>query len=238
MKDVFRIYEFNHFEGLLKPISPYAAVCHTRDNVLQWGAKNGVITLDLNSFEIPETPPRIKLNNLKIEGKPVDYRRIHDKEYSMTLPFAATLQDKIAEDESIDLFENYPSSIKLPYALNHVGFEFSAIDWNAPHAIRYSHKLDGFNETWSTPSSETNAQFMNLLPGKYTFQVKAIGMAQIWSEPFSYQFRVKPPWWLTWWAISIYVIGLTSLILAVYRIQLRRKLAVGEAQEPSGNVST
>ena len=230
LSDGFRIYDFDYLEGIQRSFFPYEAICLTRESVLQWGVNRGIVTLDLNTFKLPETPPHVTLSNLEIQGQSVDYRRIHNDEYAATLPFGKILQGKMPENDTIDLFENYPSYIKLPYALNHVGFEFSAIDWNAPHAIRYSYMLEGFNENWSTPSRETNAQFTNLLPGDYTFRVKAFGMAQVWSEPFSYHFSVRPPWWLTWWALSGYIIAISALILSIYRIQLRRRLAVGEAK--------
>jgi sensor histidine kinase YesM len=36
--------------------------------------------------------------------------------------------------------------------------------------------------------------YRNLPYGNYTFKVKAIGMAQVWSEPFEYTFTITPPW--------------------------------------------
>jgi len=71
--------------------------------------------------------------------------------------------------------------------------------------------MEGLNNHWSNPTSEAKADYRSLPYGTYTFHVRAIGRAQKWSEPFEYNFSIRPPWWHTWLARSAY--GITALLI-------------------------
>lgn len=46
-----------------------------------------------------------------------------------------------------------------------------------------------------------------------------------WGEPLQITFRIRPPWWLTWWAKALYALitlGATGALVALY---LKRKKA-------------
>ncbi|KKM64122.1 hypothetical protein LCGC14_1504580, partial [marine sediment metagenome] len=64
----------------------------------------------------------------------------------------------------------------------------------------------------------------------YTFNVRAIGAAQKWSEPFEYTFKINPPWWFTWRAYTLYTLSALLLIFFIFRwrtaklIQRQKKL--------------
>ncbi|RKX84399.1 MAG: hybrid sensor histidine kinase/response regulator [Spirochaetes bacterium] len=77
--------------------------------------------------------------------------------------------------------------------------------------------MEGLNDNWSLPNSEANAEYRNLPSGTYTFKVRAIGEAQIWSEPSEYTFTMLPPWWHTWWARSGYGILALLFIISIVR---------------------
>jgi signal transduction histidine kinase/DNA-binding response OmpR family regulator len=112
-------------------------------------------------------------------------------------------------------FYNYPVGLELAHNLNHVTFDFSAIDWTAPQSIRYQYLLEGLDDQWSSLSTMNQADYRNIPPGKYIFRVKALSRANVWSETFEYPFTVRSPWWFRWWAIVFYALVL-SLILRYY----------------------
>jgi signal transduction histidine kinase/DNA-binding response OmpR family regulator len=70
--------------------------------------------------------------------------------------------------------------------------------------------------------------YRNLPHGTFTLKVKAIGAAQVWSEPFEYTFTIRPPWWFTWWAYTLYGILITGLLYALYRFLLNQQLQLAE----------
>ncbi|MCB0535795.1 MAG: HAMP domain-containing histidine kinase, partial [Saprospiraceae bacterium] len=64
----------------------------------------------------------------------------------------------------------------------------------------------------------------------HTFEVRAMGQSQKWSEPFAYTFRILPPWWKTWWAYTGYFFLVAGLIYSLYRYQLKRQLHKQETE--------
>ena len=105
----------------------------------------------------------------------------------------------------------------LAYDHNHLTFHYSAVDWLAPHKLKYSYRLKGLNDNWNVPTDETKADYRNLPYGSFTFEVMAIGESQRWSEPFSYSFTISPPWWHTWWARIAYVLIAIVLVSGVVK---------------------
>ena len=122
--------------------------------------------------------------------------------------------------DGVSDFFNYPLNLELPHYRDHLTFIFSAIDWEAPHKIRYQYKLDGLDRDWSKLGTETKAEYRNLPPGTFSFRVKAIGAADRWSESFVYNFIVLPPWWSTWWAYTVYLVLAFVTVLLIVRLNI------------------
>ncbi|MBK6985528.1 MAG: SpoIIE family protein phosphatase [Bacteroidetes bacterium] len=146
----------------------------------------------------------------------MDYRNIE-----------AEIKDSLITNENEELkkvkfrgvvdFYNYPIDLELPYYLNHLTFNFSAIDWYAPHKIKYQYQLEGLDKEWNTLTADNKADYRNIPFGSYTFKVKAIGSANKWSKIFEYYFVIQPPIWRTWWAYTMYgILAITLVIVIVW----------------------
>lgn len=170
-----------------------------------WGCGKGLEMLDLNKFNTSQNPPAVHLRQLDINEQFIDYRNITD-----------SLGNEI-EFNGVQKFENYPLHLELPYDKNHLTFHFAAIDWSAPHKIKYSYRMLGLNDNWSAATHEAKAEYRNLPYGTYTFQVSAIGESGEWSEPFEYTFTIHPPWWHTTWFRVCYVSCFVLLLYLLYR---------------------
>jgi signal transduction histidine kinase/ligand-binding sensor domain-containing protein len=175
------------------------------NNRIWWGSSKSLTMLDMNGFTMPVEPPEIQLNDIEINGQFADYNHLQDST-GLEMKFSGVAK-----------FYNCPLNLELPYKNNHLTFHFSAIDWSAPHKIKYSFRMEGLHDNWSLPSVETMADYRKLPPGFYTFKVRAIGRAQKWSESFEYSFIVNPPWWNTWWARVAYGIAGLLIILGFVR---------------------
>ncbi len=171
------------------------------ENRIWWGNGKGLTMLDLAKHQTSDQPPAVRLKQLEINETFIDFRQI-----------SADAEQAIKFDH-IPPFTNYPSGLELPYDKNHLNFQFIAIDWSAPHKIKYSYLLEGLNEKWSHPVSEGKADYRNIPPGSYTLKVRAIGESNEWSAPLEYHFTIHPPWWHTWWARSLYAI--TGIIIVL-----------------------
>jgi serine phosphatase RsbU (regulator of sigma subunit) len=185
-------------------------------NRIWWGSGKALTTLNLNEFKLNEKEPEIELENIYLQENFVDYRSIK-----------AEIKDSLITNENEELknikftgvadFHNYPKDLELPYYLNHLTFNFSAIDWSAPHKIKYQYKLEGLDPDWSSLTSDNKADYRNIPYGKYIFKVKAISSANKWSKTFEYEFTIHPPWWHTTWFRVCYVSCFVLLLYLLFR---------------------
>ncbi len=107
---------------------------------------------------------------------------------------------------------------------------FTAIYWKAPHRIKYSYQLEGFDKNWTKPTTEAKAIYQSLPFGNYTFKVKAVVDHQQWSVPFSYTFNIQRPWWRSWWAYLLYSLLFVSIVGAIFKQSEKRKAEKTEFQ--------
>lgn len=112
---------------------------------------------------------------------------------------------------------------ELPYDQNHLTFDFNAINFSNPDAVKYQWKLEGFDENWSPVSKEQSILYSNLGSGKYTFLVKACNEDGVWnSEPVRISFSIMAPVWLRWWFIALELLVFSGLVIGVFRWRVNR----------------
>lgn len=174
-------------------------------NRLWWGCTKSLNMLDLDRFTTTQDPPSVHLNDIYINEQFIDHHNL-----------VQTDSTGFSSSGAVP-FYNYPQDLILDHNKDHLTFHFAAIDRNAPHKIKFSHKLVGLNDKWSKVSAESKAEYRNIPHGTYTFKVRAIGESGEWSDPFEYEFTVDPPWWHTWWARALYVIALSLVIWSFVR---------------------
>lgn len=126
-------------------------------------------------------------------------------------------------------------TIKLEHHENTLTFEFAALHYAAPEKNKFKYQLVGFDNDWQESKDLSFAHYTNLPSGHYTFKVRASNNDGIWNEvPAEFNFRIKPPFWYTWWAYSLYILLLASLIFAVISflsLQEKEKAAVKVQKE-------
>ncbi|MCP5107904.1 MAG: response regulator, partial [bacterium] len=96
-----------------------------------------------------------------------------------------------------------PSVPVIDYKDRNVRFEFAAPFFEAESATQYRYLLEGYDDRWSGWSAETRKDYTNLDFGMYTFRVRARNVYLHESNESVYLFKVLPPWYKTWWALSI-----------------------------------
>jgi signal transduction histidine kinase/DNA-binding response OmpR family regulator len=99
---------------------------------------------------------------------------------------------------------------------------YSATFYQNPERTLYKNKLHGFDETWSSWSSETKKDYTNLPHGDYTFEVVAKNVYGVESSTANFQFSIETPWFYSYWAFVIYAFGFITLIWAIVKMNMRR----------------
>jgi serine phosphatase RsbU (regulator of sigma subunit) len=187
------------------------------------GGVKALSVIDLNVFHLPDRAPRLALRSIEIDQEHMDFLKI--KETS-----AADMNGRSnMQFSGVADFSNYPLDLELPFGMNNLTFHFSAIDWSAPHKVSYQYRLKGFDQKWSKVSDENEAVYRRLGPGNYTFEVRAIGAADIWSETVSYSFVVHPPIYQTTFAYFNY--GLLTLLMIYGIVRWRTRRIIKERDE-------
>lgn len=129
------------------------------------------------------------------------------KNYAVSYP--ALIQRITTSSDT--LFENKST---LPYQQNQLTFEYSAPFYEVPEKTTFSYKLIGFDKNWSNWSTEYKKEYTNLPEGTYTFQVKAKNVYGRESKVATYSFTILPPWYRTWWAYTLYILGAIGLLVS------------------------
>jgi signal transduction histidine kinase/sugar lactone lactonase YvrE len=124
-----------------------------------------------------------------------------------------------------DLGEIEVPLLELRASQNSVQVDFSAIDYRDPSQLRYQLRLEGAEESWSSPTSNSLVRYANLAPGRYRFQVRAINSAgQVSPKPATFAFTILPPLWQRWWSLSLMALTVAAVASAVYRYRVGRLL--------------
>ncbi len=114
--------------------------------------------------------------------------------------------------DRISKWYGVPENLNLSYKNNNLTFQFIGITMKSPKKVKYQYKLEGIDHQWSAISNRSEASYVNLTHGSYVFKVKAMNESGQWSNEAHYAFTIRPPWWKTWWAYSIYIIILIGSI--------------------------
>ena len=121
-----------------------------------------------------------------------------------------------------------PNELILSHDQNFVSIEFSALDFSIPRENKYSYILQGFQDTWiSTGGSNRTATYTNLPSGKFTFLVKGTNEDGVWNEtPASITIIINPPFWNTWWFITLVLLSVVFFIYYFGTIRVKTQLEI------------
>ncbi|MFA7288588.1 MAG: two-component regulator propeller domain-containing protein [Melioribacteraceae bacterium] len=114
-------------------------------------------------------------------------------------------------------------TITLKHNENMFTFEYAALDYVAPVKNSYFYKMENFDDRWINAGKNRTATYTNLNPGEYIFKVKATNNDGLLSnEGTSLTIIILPPFWKTWWFLTIALLVIISIIYFIlwYRIKL------------------
>ncbi|MDR7132007.1 signal transduction histidine kinase/ligand-binding sensor domain-containing protein/DNA-binding response OmpR family regulator [Algoriphagus sp. 4150] len=99
-----------------------------------------------------------------------------------------------------------------------IALQFTTGDLLYADKVRYSYRLEGFSQEWIT-IQENKVMFSSLAPGSYKLYVKASNSDGVWNDvPTVLSITVTPPFYLSSWAIALYIVFAISLIsYVIYR---------------------
>ncbi|WP_298554152.1 two-component regulator propeller domain-containing protein [uncultured Algibacter sp.] len=125
---------------------------------------------------------------------------------------------------------NYNNSVELKYRNRNFSIKFAIPSYANERLNTYEYKLEGFDDTWNTTTSNSRTvQYTNLYPDDYILRVKASNNNGYWSDVSTYNISISSPFWLTYQFFILVLVLLSVFIYFLrkqikYRIQLKQEL--------------
>jgi signal transduction histidine kinase/CheY-like chemotaxis protein/ligand-binding sensor domain-containing protein len=127
---------------------------------------------------------------------------------------------------------NAYGAITLPYEKNNILIEFAALDFASPSTNRFRHRLKGIDPNWVYDGNQHSANYAALPPGHYIFEVQGATADGPWSDTsVTFQITIRPPWYRSWMAWIVYILGFFAGIMAIFRYRVLQHQANINQQE-------
>ncbi len=173
---------------------------------LYFGSMHGVYEFSGNPEFFENEAPKVILTDILLFNKPI----ISEKPSYLT------------------------DTLKLKYNENFLTFMFSADDYKSPEHNSYAYKMDGIDKEWIFSGNRNNVTYSSILPGSYTFRIKAANSDDIWTEKEkTIKITIKSPPWLSWYAYLFYIMISAGAVYFIVMIKSEQalKLKIIELEE-------
>ncbi|GAB2522475.1 hypothetical protein GCM10027085_10860 [Spirosoma aerophilum] len=204
----FQMRVFTQADGLLDNEFIFATSAKLPDGRLAFGSRTGMIWFDPASIreQTSQTPvvlSALRINNVLMEANTP----------------ASPLLNPI----------NSQAELTLDHTQNFLTFEFAGLDYARPDQIQYRHRLLGVDHDWINTGTQNTANYTQLRPNDYIFEVTALNPNGQWSRQVKrLAISVKPPFWSTWWAYACYALVFGGVVTGFIRLRISR---IRERQE-------
>lgn len=171
------------------------------DGKIYMGGKSGLNVIDPNNISVNVAEPDSLITKIEVV----------DRDYAKTLI-----------ETPLDLDRETKS--KFEHDENSFTFHFISSNLSFSEKNRYRYRLDGQDAEFTEVSARKRfAEYTNLPPGGYTFEVFASNNSGVWDTHGDlYRFVIGKPWWTTWWA---YLLFLSALMAAIWAFSAWRLAA-------------
>jgi signal transduction histidine kinase/ligand-binding sensor domain-containing protein/DNA-binding response OmpR family regulator len=189
------IKNFNVHDGLQGLEFQSKSIAKTFDGRIIVGGING-----FNIFY----PNDIALNSGKVKPIITDI-----KLFNKRVNAGDTVNGRVLFDKAVSNLKE----IELKYNEGYISFSFVALNYQNPERVKYAYKMSGLDKEYVNVDNNRVANYANLAPGLYTFEVIASIDGQ-WKNAGKTNIVVKvlPPFWKTWWAYIFYFILFVTLL--------------------------
>jgi streptogramin lyase len=110
--------------------------------------------------------------------------------------------------------------------------EYTGLSLVNSERIRFRYRLSGLDHDWVNVGGRRTAYYSHIPPGNYTFSVTAAGSDGVWTNDVaSIAIRVVPPFWRTWWFLTIALAGFAGASGVAYHHRVAALEEARDAQE-------
>lgn len=211
-RNEYKIRSYNYEEGFIGMGCNLGAIEELSNGEIIVGTTDRLTKFHGDKEPQSGAPFTMQLTNLLVFNEEIPWVQLNSLKDSL-FQLKNGLLLKNIKISGISRWNNIPIDLELPHKLNYITFKFIAVTQNEIAKVRYEYMLDGLDKTWNNASTVTEIPYVNLSPGRYSFKVRATSSEGKRSEEVTYNFRIKPPWWQTYW---FYVLLFSLFILFFY----------------------
>lgn len=193
-----KVYNFNQNDGL--PFSEYmiGSGARTKTGKVFFGTQNGITFFDSN-----QGLPKFNIPNVIVS----DFLVVDKRNPS-------------SQDSSIVLAND---KIELEYFQNTFNVMYNVLDYALSGKVFFSYKMEGLSDSWYDVKGEKQLTFRDLRPGSYTLKIRAGHRNQTeMTKITELKIEINPPFWLSWWAKTVYLLFFVFLGFYIIRFYKRK----------------
>lgn len=144
---------------------------------------------------------------------------------SQDIPVVITQATINNQPFNADTVISYKKGMRLRYSQNSMSFSFAALDFLSNARLNYSYRLVGYEGNWIDAGNRNYAAYTNLEPGNYVFEVRASDQTNSTNGSITrMSIYIAPPFWQTWWFITLVVMTVTFILYGFYRYRVNQLL--------------
>ena len=222
-----KFHVYNTSNGLVNNLTQSLALTpdgniwvSTQQGVTVWNAS----TKSFGNYLFSSSP----MGNVYTENSAVcldDGRVVLGSNYGLTVVSPSRLSHVRGLTSVVFTSSPYSDEITYTYQENSPTIHFSTLDYSEVSNVKYTCWLEGFDKTWSTPTSTPWVAYRELPTGKYVLHVKACSSDGAWGKESMLAINVEPPVYLSLWALAVYaMIALAVAALVVKTLRDKNKL--------------
>jgi two-component sensor histidine kinase len=115
---------------------------------------------------------------------------------------------------------------------NSVDIAFTSFLYSDPDHINFRYRLQGADTRWQYTDELRSANYAQLPPGDYTFDVQCGNKNGIWNNRLaSFSFIITPPYWETWWFRTLIIVAMAFILYQLYNYRIKHILAIERIRE-------
>lgn len=186
-----------------------------RDGKLFFATVSGVTFVDPNQMAAPQPAPPVAIQGFRVDGEPVGESRWRSPINS------SASNENLAPRSSRSAAAR---TLRLSPGRHYLEIAYAGLSYSAPDQVRYRHRLVEPGAGWIEAGSHRSANFNDLPPGEYVFQVTACNGDGVWNQAgASLHFSIPPYYWQTWWFKLAGWLGGVVLFSGIVAAVLRRR---------------
>ena len=128
------------------------------------------------------------------------------------------LPHALLDDVTIDEKHTALDKLTIPPGRHRLTFNFTAPSFIAPEQIRFRYRLTGWDTNWIEADTTREASYVGLPPGKYAFQVQALGRTgEAGPVSEATALTLEPFFWQTGWFLFAMILLAAGLVIEITR---------------------